>query len=94
MLAVLMDDKDKSLLRFVDIGPIYVSPDHQVGIDDAIKFFPYNFDEMDGEIKLWLAQQELLNEEDTGAEYEFDEGNEGIIEEEYLSQDQQQVPEK
>jgi len=49
---------------------------------------------MDGEIKLWLAQQELLNEEDTGAEYEFDEGNEGIIEEEYLSQDQQQVPEK
>jgi len=49
---------------------------------------------MDGEIKLWLAQQEIRNEEDTGAEYEFDEGDEGIIEEEYSSQDQQQVPAK
>lgn len=88
VLSVLMDDKDKSLLRFVDIGPIYVSPDHEIGIDDAMKFFPYNFDEMDGEIKLWLAQQEVRNEEDTGLEYEFGEGDEGIIEEEYSSQDQ------
>ncbi|XP_060856925.1 uncharacterized protein LOC132934607 [Metopolophium dirhodum] len=94
VLSVLMDDKDKSLLRLVDIGPIYVSPNHEVGIDDAIKFFPYNFDEMDGEIKLWLEQQDNRNEEDTGAEYEFDEGDEGIIEEEYSSQDQQQVPAK
>jgi len=88
VLSVLMDDKDKSLLRFVDIGPIYVSPDHEVGIDDAIKFFPYNFDEMDGEINLWLSQQKIRNEEETGVEYEFGEGDEGIIEEEYSSQDQ------
>lgn len=88
VLSVLMDDKDKSLLRFVDIGPIYVSPDHEIGIDDAMKFFPYNFDEMDGEIKLWLSQQEVRNEEDTGLEYEFGEGDEGIVEEEYSSQDQ------
>jgi len=71
-----------------------VSPDHEVGIDDAIKFFPYNFDEMEGEIKLWLSQQALRNEEDTAAEYEFGEGEEGMIEEEYSSQDQQQDPAK
>ncbi|KAL4104761.1 hypothetical protein QTP88_020038 [Uroleucon formosanum] len=87
VLSVLTDDKDKSLLRFVDIGPIYVSPDREVGIDDAFKFFPYNFDEMDGEIKLWLSQQEIRNEEDMGVEYEFGEGDEGIIEEEFYSQD-------
>jgi len=81
-----MDDKDKSLLRFVDVGPIYVSPDEEVGIDDAIKFFPYNFDEMDGEIKLWLDQQEIQSE-GVGEEYGFGEGEEGIIEE-YSSQDQ------
>jgi hypothetical protein len=86
VLSVLVDDKEKSLLRLVDLGPIYVSPDQEVGIDDAIKFFPYNFDEMDGEIKLWLAQQEMKNE-DMVEEYEFGEDEEGIIEE-YSSQDQ------
>ncbi|XP_027838372.2 uncharacterized protein LOC114120611 [Aphis gossypii] len=86
VLSVLMDDKDKSLLRFVDVGPIYVSPNEEVGIDDAIKFFPYNFDEMDGEIKLWLDQQEIQSE-GVGEEYDFGEGEEGIIEE-YSSQDQ------
>jgi len=83
---VLVDDKEKSLLRLVDLGPIYVSPDQEVGIDDAIKFFPYNFDEMDGEIKMWLAEQEMKNEEMV-EEYEFGEDEEGIIEE-YSSQDQ------
>jgi len=68
------------------MGPIYVSPDHEVGIDDAIKFFPYNFDEIDGEIKLWLAQQAVRNEEDIGAEYEFGESEEGMIEEQDSSQ--------
>lgn len=86
MLSVLVDDKEKSLLRLVDLGPIYVSPDQEVGIDDAIKFFPYNFDEMDGEIKMWLAEQEMKNEEMV-EEYEFGEDEEGIIEE-YSSQDQ------
>ncbi|XP_060844802.1 uncharacterized protein LOC132924475 [Rhopalosiphum padi] len=86
VLSVLVDDKEKSLLRLVDLGPIYVSPDQEVGIDDAIKFFPYNFDEMDGEIKMWLAEQEMKNEEMV-EEYEFGEDEEGIIEE-YSSQDQ------
>ncbi|XP_022160062.1 thioredoxin domain-containing protein 3 homolog [Myzus persicae] len=90
VLSVLMDDKDKSLLRLVELGPIYVSPDHEVGIDDAIKFFPYDFDEMEGEIKLWLSQQTAQNEEGIGEEYEFGEGEEGIIEE----QDSSHVPAK
>ncbi|XP_025192829.1 uncharacterized protein LOC112592883 [Melanaphis sacchari] len=80
VLSVLMDDKDKSLLRFVDVGPIYVSPNQEVGIDDAIKFFPYNFDEMEGEIKLWLDQQKIQNE-NMGEEYDFGEGEEVILEE-------------
>lgn len=76
MLSVLKDDKDKSLLRFVDVGPIYVSPNFEIGIDDAIKFFPHDFDEMDGELKTWLAQQsahedELENEEEGVGGEEF-----------------------
>ncbi|XP_025414202.1 thioredoxin domain-containing protein 3-like isoform X2 [Sipha flava] len=63
VLSVLKDDNDKSLLRFVDVGPIYVSPDSDVGIDDAIKFFPHDFDQMDGEVKIWLAQQSAREEE-------------------------------
>lgn len=63
VLSVLKDDKDKSMLRFVDVGPIYVSPDCESGIDDAIKFFPHDFDEMDGEIKMWLAQNLAQDEE-------------------------------
>lgn len=90
VLSVLKDENDKSLLQFVDIGPVYVSPDHEEGIDDANKFFPYNFDEMDGEIKLWLDQQAHRNQEDMAGEYEFGEGEEGMIEEDYSSQDQQQ----
>jgi len=86
-----MDDKDKSLLRFVDVGPIYVSPDQEVGIDDAIKFFPHDFDEMDGEVKLWLAQQEVREEEDTGVNV-LGEGEEGVMVEENPPQDQQQEP--
>jgi len=86
-----MDDKDKSLLRFVDVGPIYVSPDHETGIDDAIKFFPHDFDEMDGEVKLWLAQQEVREEEATGVDV-LGEGEEGVMEEEILPSDQQQEP--
>ncbi|KAL5241449.1 hypothetical protein ACI65C_008859 [Semiaphis heraclei] len=89
VLSVLMDDKDKSLLRFVDVGPIYVSPDHEVGIDDAIKFFPHDYDEMDGEVKLWLAQQEVRDEEDKSLDV-LDEVEEGVLEEENLPQDQQQ----
>lgn len=89
-----MDDKDKSLLRFVDVGPIYVSPDHETGIDDAIKFFPHDFDEMDGEVKLWLAQQEIRDEEATDVDVlgEGGEGGEGVVEEENLPPDQQQEP--
>lgn len=90
VLSVLMDDKDKSLLRFVDVGPNYASPDYESGIDDAIKFFPYDFDEMDGEVKLWLAQQEIQDEEDTGVEYGLGEGEEGVMEEENYPQDQQE----
>lgn len=63
MLSVLRDDKDKSLLRFVDVGPIYVSPHPGAGIDDAIKFFPHDFDEMDGEVKTWLAEQSARDED-------------------------------
>lgn len=63
VLSVLKDEKDKSLLRFVDVGPIYASPDYEVGIDDAIKFFPHDYDEMDGEVKIWLAQQSARDEE-------------------------------
>jgi hypothetical protein len=92
VLSVLRDDKDKSLLRFVDVGPNYVSPDHESGIDDAIKFFPYDFDEMDGEVKLWLAQQEVQDEEDTGVDHGLGEGEEGVMEEEDSPQDQQQEP--
>ncbi|XP_027839920.2 thioredoxin domain-containing protein 3 homolog isoform X2 [Aphis gossypii] len=90
VLSVLMDDKDKSLLRFVDVGPNYASPDYESGIDDAIKFFPYDFDEMDGEVKLWLAQQEIQDEEDTGVECGLGEGEEGVMEEENYPQDQQE----
>lgn len=68
MLSVLWDDKDKSLLRLVDVGPIYVSPDYEMGIDDAIKFFPHDFDEADGEVKTWLAQQSARDEEAIAAE--------------------------
>ncbi|XP_025204110.1 thioredoxin domain-containing protein 3-like [Melanaphis sacchari] len=92
VLSVLMDDKDKSLLRFVDVGPNYVSPDHESGIDDAIKFFPYDFDEMDGEVKLWLAQQEVRDEEDTDIENGLGESEEGVMEEENSPQDQQKEP--
>ncbi|XP_060863647.1 thioredoxin domain-containing protein 3 homolog isoform X1 [Metopolophium dirhodum] len=91
VLSVLMDDKDKSLLRFVDVGPIYVSPDHETGIDDAIKFFPHDFDEMDGEVKLWLAQQEVRDEEATGVDV-LGECDEGVMEEENPPSDQQQEP--
>ncbi|XP_015368919.1 PREDICTED: uncharacterized protein LOC107165271 [Diuraphis noxia] len=91
VLSVLMDDNDKSLLRFVDVGPIYVSPDQEVGIDDAIKFFPHDYDEMDGEVKLWLAQQEVRDEEDTNIEGEVEEG---VLEEENPPPDQQQEPEQ
>ncbi|XP_060842938.1 uncharacterized protein LOC132923123 isoform X2 [Rhopalosiphum padi] len=90
VLSVLRDDKDKSLLRFVDVGPNYVSPDHESGIDDAIKFFPYDFDELDGEVKLWLAQQEVQDEEDTGVDHGLGEGEEGVMEEEDSPQDQPQ----
>lgn len=58
ILSVLKDEKDKSLLRFVDAGPNYVSPDYEVGINDAIKFFPHDFEELDGELKVLLARDE------------------------------------
>jgi len=67
-----------------------VSPDHESGIDDAIKFFPYDFDELDGEVKLWLVQQEVQDEEDTGVDHGLGEGEEGVMEEEDSPQDQQQ----
>lgn len=76
MLSVLRDDKDKSLLRFVDVGPIYVSPHPGVGIDDAVKFFPHDFDEMDGEVKTWLAQQSARDED--GDQSLGEEGDEQI----------------
>jgi len=68
-----------------------VSPDHEAGIDDAIKFFPHDFDEMDGEVKLWLAQQEVRDEEATGVD-DLGEGEEGVMEEENPPPDQQQEP--
>jgi hypothetical protein len=68
VLSVLKDDNDKSLLRFINFRPIYVSPDCEVGIDDATKFFPHNFDHMEGEVKLWLKQQSYLEEVVTDAE--------------------------
>lgn len=67
-------------MRFVDVGPIYVSPDFETGIDDAIKFFPHDFDEMDGEVKTWLAQQSAREDElENGEEGE---GGEEFVEEE------------
>lgn len=88
VLSVLKDDNDKSLLRFVDIGPIYVSPDSEAGIDDAIKFFPHDFDQMDGELKIWLAQQSAREEEAAAAEEDGD-GEEHVVgeNEEFLEEE-------
>lgn len=81
VLSVLKDENDKSLLQFVDVGPIYVSLDYEMGIDDAIKFFPHDYDEMDGELKTLLAQdeeamteaeEEVLDEVEGGEEEEVD----------------------
>jgi len=58
VLSVLRDDGDKSLLRFAGFGPAYMSPNHEAGIDDADKFFPYDFDQMDGELNVWLESNE------------------------------------
>jgi len=46
---------------------------------------------MDGEVKLWLAQQEVREEEATGVDV-LGEGEEGVMEEEILPSDQQQEP--
>ncbi|XP_050429288.1 uncharacterized protein LOC126838695 isoform X2 [Adelges cooleyi] len=85
VLSVLKDDKDKYLLRFVDVGPVYVSPDENIGIDDAIKFFPHDYEEMDGEIKAWLAQSErdenAAAENLSGEEMDGEFGEEGKPEE-------------
>jgi len=35
-----------------------VSPDYEVGIDDSNKYFPHDFDQMDGEVKVWLAARD------------------------------------
>lgn len=82
-MSVIKDEKDQSLLRFVDFGPIYVSPNENTGIDDAIKFFSHNYDELDGEVKVWLTQSaldenlggedEIVNEEYVGEENELEE---------------------
>lgn len=77
VLSVLRDEKDKSLLRFVDVGPVYASPDYEVGIDDAIKFFPHDYDEMDGEVKIWLAQQSARDEEAAAAGDDDEDGDGG-----------------
>lgn len=96
VLAVLKDDKDKSLLRFVDVGPIYVSPDSEVGIDDSNKYFPHDFDEIDGEVKKWLvsAQDEEAAAAAAAADEQgIGEGEEEISDEEQLdAADQQQLP--
>lgn len=90
VLSVVRDDKDKSLLRFVDVGPIYVSPDFEVGIDDAIGFFPHDYDENDGEIKIWLAQQ-MVHDEEMAAGEEYDGEGEGelLSDEENVAAEQQ-----
>lgn len=67
VLSVLRDDKDRSLLRLVDAGPIYVSPNHETGIDDAVKYFPHDFDQTDGEVKTWLAQQQSARDDEEAA---------------------------
>lgn len=87
VLSVLKDDNDKSLLRFVNFRPIYVSPNSEVGIDDAIKFFPHNFDHMDGEVNIWLALQSAWEEEYAVAEEEG-EGEEHVSgeDEEFLEE--------
>lgn len=91
VLSVVQDDNDKSLLRFVDVGPIYVSPDSEVGIDDATKFFPHDFDEMDGEIKIWLAQQSAREEEAAAADENY--GEENIVgEEEQVLEEEDRPP--
>ncbi|VVC27942.1 Thioredoxin-like fold,Domain of unknown function DUF4746,Thioredoxin, conserved site [Cinara cedri] len=91
VLSVVKDDKDKSMLRFVDVGPIYVSPDSESGIDDAIKFFPHDFDEMEGEIKLWLVQQ-LARDEEAAVGEEF--GSQGEGKEECLGEEEAVTPEE
>lgn len=86
VLSVAKDDKDKSLLRFVDVGPIYVSPDSDLGIDDSNKYFPHNFYEMDGEVKTWLssAQDEEAAAAAAGAEEQaMSEGEEEMCDEDY-----------
>lgn len=80
ILSVLKDEKDKSLLRFVEAGPIYVSPEYEKGINDAIKFFPHDYDEMDGELKTLLARDEEAMAE--GEEELLDEGEDEEEEEE------------
>lgn len=80
MLSVLQDDRDKSMLRFINAGPIYVSPDSETGIDDADHFFPYNFDEMEGEIQMWLDQLAYQKETAESGEYELGENDEEMYE--------------
>lgn len=87
VLSMLKDDNDKNLLRFVDVGPIYVSPDSDLGIDDANKFFPHNFEHMDGEVKTWLAQQAARDEEAAAAD-EYGEGGEYEGIEEFMEGDE------
>lgn len=64
------------MLRFINAGPIYVSPDSETGIDDADQFFPYNYDEMDGEVQVWLDQLAYQKEAAGIGEYEFGETEE------------------
>ncbi|VVC37217.1 Nucleoside diphosphate kinase-like domain,Domain of unknown function DUF4746 [Cinara cedri] len=78
VLSVIKDYKDKSMLRFIDAGPIYVSTDSELGIDDAAQFFPYNFEEIEGEIKM-LVDRFFHNDEATDGEYELDEGNDEFL---------------
>jgi len=58
VLSVLCDDGDKSLLRFAGFRPTYMSPDCETGIDDSDKFFPYDFDQLDGELNAWLESND------------------------------------
>lgn len=81
VLSVIKDNKDKSMLRFIDTGPIYVSSDGETGINDAVKYFPYDFSAMEGEVKIWLDNLADHNKFKDGEEYGFGEDYEEMMDE-------------
>jgi len=58
VLSVMWDNEDKNLLRFASFEPAYMSPNYKVGINDSDKYFPYDYDQMEGELNMPLESDE------------------------------------